>query len=176
MGLRVFTFIVSRLKLKYLKLVFSETNSQHILNWNKTRTSWIKCKTDSQNETFIILHFCKYNWSKGPPPPIPCHQWVILSLSPPPGTTGSISKLKLKKKKKTQSLRWFHGTETGGPSASFLFLPFCSPLYVSPSLPFLDITLMTVECLWLSHRVPTTCQHNGKCRSYNREVTLVEML
>lgn len=154
MGLRVLTFIVPRLKLKYLKLVFSETNSQHVLNWNKARTSWIKCKTDSQNETFLTLHFCKYNRANGRTPPC-CHQWVILNLSPPPGTTGSISKLKFKKKKKTrsQSPRWFHGTETGGPSASFLFLPFCSPLCVSPSLPFLDITLTTVACLWLNQRV-----------------------
>lgn len=102
MGLRVLTFIVPRLKLKYLKLVFSETNSQHVLNWNKTRTSWIKCKTDSQNETFLTLHFCKYNRANGRTPPC-CHQWVILNLSPPPGTTGSISKLKLKKKKKPEA-------------------------------------------------------------------------
>lgn len=133
MGLRVFTFIVSRLKLKYLKLVFSETNSQHILNWNKTRTSWIKCKTDSQNETFIILHFCKYNWSKGPPPPIPCHQWVILSLSPPPGTTGSISKLKLKKKKKKPKV-WGDsmGQRLGDPLLLFFSFHFVLPSMSHP--------------------------------------------
>lgn len=131
MGLRVFTFIVSRLKLKYLKLVFSETNSQHILNWNKTRTSWIKCKTDSQNETFIILHFCKYNWSKGPPPPIPCHQWVILSLSPPPGTTGSISKLKLKKKNpKSEVIPW--DRDWGDPLLLFFSFHFVLPSMSHP--------------------------------------------
>lgn len=153
MGLRIFTFIVPRLKLKYLKLVFSETNSQHVLNWNKTRTSWTKRKTDSQDETFIILHFCKYNRCNGPPPPTPCHQWAILSLSPPPGTTRSISKLKKKKKKlkpKSEVIPWYRD---GGPAASFLFLPFCSPLYVSPSLPFLDITSATVACLWLNQHV-----------------------
>ena len=155
MGLRVFTFIVPRLKLKYLQLVFSETNSQHILNWNKTRTSWIKRKTDSQDETFIILHFCKYNRCNGPPPPTPCHQWVILSLSPPPCTTRSISKFKKKKKKKktkpkSEIIPWDRDWR---PAASFLFLPFCSPLHVSPSLPFLDITSMTVACLWLNQHV-----------------------
>lgn len=155
MGLRVFTFIVSRLKLKYLKLVFSETNSQHILNWNKTRTSWIKCKTDSQNETFIILHFCKYNWSKGPPPPIPCHQWVILSLSPPPGTTGSISKLKLKKKKnpKSEVIPWDRdwGTLCFFSFPSILFSPLCLTLIAFP--------WYNIDDCWMSLTQPPCAYH-----------------
>ena len=138
MGLRVLTFIVPRLKLKYLKLVFSETNSQHVLNWNKARTSWIKCKTDSQNETFLTLHFCKYNRANGRTPPC-CHQWVILNLSPPPGTTGSISKLKFKKKKKnpkpkSEVIPWDRnwGTLCFFSFPSILFSPLCLTLIAFP--------------------------------------------
>ena len=151
MSLRVFTFIVPRLKLKYLQLVFSETNSQHILNWNKARTSWIKRKTDSQDETFIILHFCKYNRCNGPPPPTPCHQWVILSLSPPPGTTRSISKFK--KKKKTEAK--VRGDSTGQRLATRCFFSFSSILFSPPCLSLIPFPWYNVDDCCMSLTQPT---------------------
>lgn len=58
-GLSFFTFKVPRPKLKYLKLVFKDTNSHYPLNWGKTMTSWIKHKIESQDETLMTLILCK---------------------------------------------------------------------------------------------------------------------